>query len=422
MKQKAIVFIEFEHKLDTIESARSEGFAVVLMTQKNISKLGVFDEVFECDFTDRDEIDRVTTSIQKNNRVRAIISNYEAYVVMRSYIAEKLRVPCTSLYGACATRNKVLQRHSLSFMRENIPFTMVHTFAAAKRSFKRFGEDVYIKSIAGVKSQLVFHVTTEEKLIEAVEAIKKSSLTMSKKLNDDFSYLDFHFDYPDPAKYFLVEKAVYGKQVTVLTLVGNHTLWHGPSVADVYTAKDIGRDDSFLAFRVLPSRQSKEIILKAKKVTETAIGMLSSRYCGIHAELIITADGSVKIIEIASRLGGYRSLMYQKAYEINIAKRMILSAIGKEVKTRRQRKAFVSMVTIYAECSGSFVEVKNISDIQNNSDISDIKLRPQVGGLVGKASHGYDPVLSFCITGKTYKDVYDQSVFFHKHLVVETQL
>lgn len=420
MKPKALIFIGFREKTDSIIAAKEAKYKTILLTRHASEKAKeLFDEIIEDNILDVEVLKKITPHLRKTYRIKGIISNYEHYVVHRSFFAEEFGIPSCSIYSACCTRNKAMQRHALDHMKENIGYAIVRNLKQALRAYKKLGGDVYLKSIAGIKSRFIFHIKDEKMMKKAFESITKSLKKMDKDLYDDYSCCDFNFYYPDPTSTFLVEKAEQGEQITVATLIDNHKIWHAPSVCDVYTAASLGKNDSFLAYRILPSKHPKEIIKKAKKVAATACRILGLKNCSIHTELILRNDRTLKVIELASRMGGYRARMYKEAYEIDLNNILIKAVIGKETKTRKKAKKYISMIEIFPTKKGKFEKIENIKMLKNDPNANMIKEKAQKGDKVGLAKNGFEPVLSFHITGKTYKEVQEKSIEYQKNLKVK---
>ena len=418
-RKKAIVFTEYRHKLESVESAQKAGFSAVLVTRKIYpGAKKVFDEIFEVDLNSREVWDDLARKLKQKYNVKAVVSNYDHFVVQRSYLAEKLGVPATTVYAAACTRNKVLMRHALSVLPENIEFEVVKNLSAAKAARKKLGGDVFLKSIAGVKSRCIFHINSEAALTRAWRQFRLLKNEIDSELMNDFKYLDFRFEYPDPRETVLVEKAVRGRQITVSSLVDSHRVWHAPSIVDVTTAAEIGRDDSFLAFRMLPSKIPKSIWLEAKKITETAIKVLGLRNCAVFTDLIVDDSGAVKIIEIASRMGGYRPLMYSHAYDFYLPDLLIRAVTGRPVRRRKKAEQFVSLLEIFAEKSGRFVKIENLAEIKKDPAVVYLKMKVRKNSPVGRARENCEPVAIILLAGKNYRALEKKSRELHSKLKV----
>lgn len=242
-KAKAILFIGFRHKKEAVLTAKAEGYTVILLTRKaDPITHELFDQVIEDNILSTEVMDRIIPDLKNVYRIKGIISNYEHYVVPRSYLAERFSLPSCSVYSACCTRSKAMQRNALKFMSENIDFRIVKTERQALNAFKSLGKNIFLKSIAGIKSRYIFHVESEKELTDSYKKITSQSKELDEDLYNDFNYCDFNFHYPDPKSTFLVEKAEKGRQVTISSLAANLTIWHAPSACDIYTAEHIDRN------------------------------------------------------------------------------------------------------------------------------------------------------------------------------------
>lgn len=419
-KPKAILFVEFHRRKDTITAAKEAGFKAILLTSKpaNLHQ-EIFDEVIQLDLSERPSLDSLVKDLKSRYLVKGILSNYEHFVVQRSYLASHFGLPSTSVYGACCTRNKVMQRNALSLLQENIEYSIVSTLEEAQRSFDEFGGDVYLKSIAGIKSAFVEHVQTPEQLAKVWQQFQAAQLDLNQELYNDFSYLGFDFEYPDPKKHVLIEKAYYGQQIAVAALIRNHKIWIAPSPTDVYTAQDIGRNDSFLAFRMLPSKLSKEMVEKAHQVTKKVIQVLGLKNCGVHAELLVTPNGDIKIIEVASRLGGYRADMYKRVYGIDLPQLLICSVINKPFSFKnKEHQQYVAMHEVFPTEKGSFKNIENLQELEQDPQLLRLDYKKEPGVQVGPASEANGPVITFAVGGQNYQELYEQSKNWQEKLRV----
>ena len=407
-KPAAVAFIGFRHKMDSIIAAREAGHKVILITHKNDEKAApLFDEVFSVDLKHREALLEVLPSIKAKYRVRGVLTNYEQYVVLRSFIAEHLGVPSCSVYAASCTRNKALQRHALEFLPENIPSYRVKTLTEAKKAFKSLGGDVFFKNIGGVKSKLIFHIQSEEELKKAFTIMKQGSKIPDEDLFDAYEYMKFHFEYPSPNETFLIEKAIDGKiLVSVDSIVGSRRIWHSPSLVDNITNRMLGGKDSHISYRMLPSKLKPELIKKIKTVVTGAIRILGLRNCAVHTELMITKNDEVYLIELASRMGGYRQDMYQTAYGLDLSGRLIKAVLGEDIKTRKKHSHYVSIVEIFPKEEMALSAISGHDKLapKEKAMICYEKARP-VGYNAGPAYMGYSPASRMMIKGETYKAV-----------------
>lgn len=411
-KPKTIVFIGFMHKTETITAAREAGYKTVCITKfpKLEKAQSHFDEVIEKDVTNLEELQEVIPYIRERYLVKSVITNYERFVVPRSYFAEHFGIPSCSIYSACCTRNKAMQRHALSFMKENIPYRIVRNRTEALLAYGELGPKVFLKSISGVKSKLIFGVESEDELLRAYREMLDGCQNTNQELYDPLEYCEFQFQYPDPRTTFLVEKAIEGQQISIDSVIGDYRIWHAPSVVDIYSHNGRGN-----AIRVLGSALSKEIQIKAKKAVSTAIRVLGMQHCAAHTELFITPDGDIKIIEIASRTGGFRPRMYELAYGLSLPDQLIKAVLRKEVKARRALKQYVAVTDIYPDVVGKLDYVEGLEEVMNDPQATDI-VTNKPDNLIGPAKLGHESAMKFFVTGKTHKEVLEKCQYYQDTL------
>ncbi len=417
--EKAVLFTGFKVKPDCISQAKQRGYQVVLLSPTTVEGAkDVFDEIFVFDFNSVEEIEAALRKINEKYISQGIISNYDDFVVSRSYLAQKLKLNACPVYNACLSRNKALQRIALKELPENIDFRVVRDSQQGFQAFKDLGEDVYVKSISGVKSKFVFHVDSNDLFQRSMKEIAEAPTRMSSQMYSNFEAYGFDFDYPDPAKNFLVEKAEYGQQVTTLAIVGGDgEIWHGPSICDIYTAEDIGFQDSFLAFRILPSKQPLEIIEKAHLLTEKVVSKLGQSHCAVHTEFLLNENQQFKIIESSSRMAGYRPLMYQQVYGVDVSEIALDAALGNAFSQKTtEAQCYMSVSEILPRETGILRGIEGIEELKKDPAVKILRDRCISGSQVGPAQENYKALLIFSYTGETYEEVYEKSLYYQKTL------
>jgi hypothetical protein len=392
------------------------GFELILITKKaHPMATDLFDEIIETDLSDQEQVGRLVDDLKNRFVLQGIICNYEPYVLQKAFIAQKLGLQSLSPYAAACTRNKALQRKAFSSLEENVPFELVDTFSQAQTAFSRLGKNAYLKSISGVKSRFVFHVTSDEELKDAWELFQMADHDLD--LYDDFFTYGFDFSYPDPKKYLLVEKACSGFQIALSSFVGSEQITHTPSATDVYPASYLGFEDSFLAFRILPSKLSDEQLQRAYGVVGKIVSALDLKYCGLHTELLLQEDGTYKIIEVASRLGGYRPFMYREVYGLSLPKMLLHAVLGENFSPEGEVSGkYISMMEIFPRQSGIFQSLSGLDSLKVDPSVSRILEKKSPGEPVGLAKEGFPPVLTFLISGSSYEVVYQKSLYYQQYL------
>ena len=74
---------------------------------------------------------------------------------------------------------------------------------------------------------------------------------------------------------------------------------------------------------------------------------------------------------------------------------------------------------IFPEKKGRLDKITNFDILKSDPAISHIKESFKEGDLVGLAKKGFQPVLVFLVSGKTYEEVYQKSLDYQKKLQVK---
>jgi len=415
-KLKAIVYYGFNFKKLGFDVVKKRGFKLVLIA-RNVKKSAFiyFDEVFDLSLSSKED---VVHEILNKYDVLGILTNYEKFVVERAYFAQALSVKSMSLYNSATTRNKALQRIALEGLESNIEFHLISNFTDATEMFQKFGSDVYLKTLSGVKSRFIYHVKNLDDLEYSFNSFFASVLSLDSDLYSDFSSYDIDFNYFDPRKFLLMEKAYYGQQISIASFASNDEVFICPSLVDVYTAQNLGRDDSFLAFRILPSKLDNSIFDDVSTELKKIIKRLGIRNSAQYPEFIFTDKGEIKLIEIGSRIGGYRHVMYDYAYGFDFNEILIDSVLGKFKKYDSNFKQYVAALEIFPKKSGKFEKIKSLDLLKNDEKAFLILDKNKEGDLVGKAKDGFKPVLTFYLLADNYDELYKKCLFYQNELEV----
>lgn len=421
MKQypKALLFVEFRLKTENLIAAKKLGYTILLLTENpRKGAHEIFDEIFTVPFNNPSKIEAFCREVQEKYDLQAVLTNYDEFVIPRSYFAQKLGFPASSLYSACCARNKVMQRHQLHFLPENIPSRIITNEQEAEEGFKALGEDIYLKPLSGIKSKFVWHVQTPQALKKAYTHFLTTDRSNHTGLYNDFTFFDFDFEYPDPKTTCIMEKTIYGQQVGVSSICGSRGITHLPSLCDIYTAEGVGKDDSFLAFRILPSKYPSHIVQKAHKVVESACNILGFSTNAVHAELFVLPDETLKIIEINARMAGYRHLMYPESFGVDVSETFLRTVLDQEVSMNEKPHAYVSLIEIFPDESGLFDSIEGLEAVVKSPETVYHMVKYKPGEKTGKARDGFKPTFVCMIKAPTYEEVYAKSMAYQKSLKV----
>jgi biotin carboxylase len=162
----------------------------------------------------------------------------------------------------------------------------------------------------------------------------------------------------------LVEEIIEGDQYSIEAFVDDIGNVAFCPFVKYKTSLEKGFDDFFSYEQTLPATISRDSASKAKQVAIKGIHALGLRNSSAHIELI-RREGDWFIVEIAPRLGGFRSLMYRKSYGINIDVLDVENHLGKKISVPRKKQGYTSVIKFFAQKEGIIKKITGSRKIQN---------------------------------------------------------
>jgi len=306
---------------------------------------------------------------------------YENYIVAKAKIGTSLSLAAISIESASAATDKLLMRDAFAKNASNFTpqFTEATSLVSVIEFANTYGYPVILKPTNLVKSLLVTKCSNEE------------------ELRHNFSYAQEHiaelyekYGVKDRNPLLIIEEFVIGKSCSIAAFVdqkGNPHFCEG--IVALQTAGDRGIDDNYLYARTVPLDVDNSLgqkLFEAARVGIQALGMSST---AAHVELIYTDNGSVYIIEIGARIGGYRPRMYAASYGINLHEQEVQLAAGNIPELTGQFKGPTAVVELFPNTPGEFVEITNETQLRNLPSLTYLAIKAKPGEFVGKAATGY---------------------------------
>jgi len=125
------------------------------------------------------------------------------------------------------------------------------------------------------------------------------------------------------------------------------------------TSSQKGFDDFFSYEQTLPATIAKESAEKARGVAIKGIHALGLRNSSAHIEMI-RREGDWYIVEIGPRLGGFRAMMYQKSYGINVGVLDVENHLGKKISIPKKKRGYTSVIKFFAKKEGVISKITGI--------------------------------------------------------------
>jgi hypothetical protein len=360
-----------------VDTIRSKGFRAGILVDEhaNTSGLDSFDRVIEVDFS------QIDSEIQRLDNIglspSGFLCTYENYIVAKAKLCLHFKTPGISVESAKLTTDKALMREAFLAAEPSISpdYAKVDTLEEALDFAKNHSFPLIIKPTNLVKSLLVLRCDNEKELTERFSY----AINNVKSLYDKYNVYDQH-------PQLIIEEFISGQQYSIAAYIDQHgTPYFYEGIADLKTAKEIGKDDTYLFSRTLPAALSADKRAEMFNVSEKGVRALKLRSTPAHIELISGAAGT-KIVEIGARTGGYRPRMYRMSYGADLAEQEVRIALGEEPSTNSSFESFCAVYELFPDAEGTFTAIEHGLDI---SSLAYFRVTVKPGDRVGPAKNGF---------------------------------
>lgn len=218
------------------------------------------------------------------------------------------------------------------------------------------------------------------------EELKKVLDSTFKKINANYKRIKGR---GEPA--ILVEEIIEGDQYSVDALIDNSgTVSFCPFVKYVKSSEK-GFDDFFSYEQKVPATISKESLEQAKEVATKGIHALGLTNSSAHIEMI-RSDNHWYIVEIGPRVGGFRSVMYKKSFNIDLDIQDLNVRMGKPVNVHKKKQGYTSFIKFYPKKEGVITKITGIKKAQSLESFLEVKQNLKKGDRARFAKNGGDCV------------------------------
>lgn len=251
--------------------------------------------------------------------------------------------------------------------------------------------------------------------------VSQNKNELKKNLNNTFSVINKVYKKwrikPNPL--ILAEEMMIGKMYSVDVCIDNRQKIYFTPVVDLITARDIGISDFHHYARILPSSLGNNDIKKARSIAKKGIAALGLKNSVAHIELIKTKNGW-KIVEIGSRMGGYRNKMLKISYDDQYFKNYFLVRLNRKPVFKNKLIAHSAVLEFFPKREGYLKSIKGIHRIKRLDSFSMMKINDKVGNFVGFAKNGYLNVLYILLGNKNKKTFYKDLKTVENLIKIET--
>ncbi|KXK26679.1 MAG: argininosuccinate lyase [candidate division WS6 bacterium OLB20] len=367
---------------DLVEDLNRAGYRVSLIEdtrklQEHESVSG-FSQVIKADF---DRFDSVRDAVgQLNTPVDAVISRYENYTVAKQQVCELLGLPTASADSILASTDKLLQRKRFAeYAPEITPaFTKITSVEEALSFAGIHGYPLISKPTNLVKSLLVKRSDTPEQLEQNISDTLR-----------EISGLYNKYRVTGREKNIILEQYLEGSFHSVECFMDSDRHVHfAPSAVDLVMGPQIGFNDNFNYSRKLPSALSAEETSLLFEAAGKAMKALDLVYFAGHVEAVMTENGP-RIIEVNSRVGGYRSRMFNWTNGINLNLAEATVAMGQKPQLDPVKSGFCAVYEVFPKTPGTVTEITGIKDLRGTSAVRYISVKAEPGEYAGLSRDGY---------------------------------
>ncbi len=197
----------------------------------------------------------------------------------------------------------------------------------------------------------------------------------------------------------LVEEFIEGQQFSTDVYVSQKGQMYFCPLVSVQTGKSIGFDDFFGYQQMTPSLLNPKSIQDAELVAGEAVRALGLRSVTAHVELLKTEQGW-KVIELAPRIGGFRHMLYEGAYEFNHTMNDILIRMGKKPILSKKAKGYTAAMKFFAKKEGTLTSLSGIKKIKDLASFKKIYIHKKPGDACKFAKHGGSSVFNVMLFNK----------------------
>ncbi|MEX0935020.1 MAG: ATP-grasp domain-containing protein [Candidatus Paceibacterota bacterium] len=354
-------------------------------------KLEYFDFIEKVDFGSVKSVGKVVNKYQGYLKA-AIAGGGESNVVRYSKVVPfvtYLNVPTASSLK-CAT-DKLLMRRRLKAFDKNITpvYSLLrkNTEKKVSRAIKKIGFPMIIKPVNLSMSLLVDIAYYKEELTDTLGRI-------FRKINKQYKDAN-RSEKPQ----VILEEFMEGKEYSVDCYVDNKGEVYFCPLVGVKRAFDIGVDDFFHYRRFVPTKLNGGSREEAKEAAKKAVHAIGLKNSTAHVEMMKTEDGW-KIVEIGSRLGGYRHKMYEYSFGINHALNDFLIKLGKKPRIPKKVRGYTAVFEIFADKEGRIESLRGIQKAPKLKSVIDFDVKMKVGDKARFAKRGGKRVIQVTMFNK----------------------
>jgi|AntAceMinimDraft_6_1070360.scaffolds.fasta_scaffold06944_3 hypothetical protein len=221
-------------------------------------------------------------------------------------------------------------------------------------------------------------------------------------------------------QHILIEEIVEGDQFSVDIFIEALGTIHFAPFVRYTTGNQKGFDDFFSYEQTTPARISSESVEKAREVISQGVMALGLKCSSGHVELIRNKEGEWKIVEIGPRLGGFRSILYKKSFDIDLDIQDLNVRMGKKIILPRKKIGYTSFIKFFAKEEGIIVSMLGTKKAQYLPSFLGIDQHLKIGDKAEFAKNGGHAVFVIRLFNKDKKQFTEDKRKLEKMIHIKT--
>lgn len=363
----------------------------LLMVMKNPTWEADFvDRVVEADTADLQEtLDAARRlAADETEPIRGVLTFVEQSVPAAAAVAAELDLPSVGEQAAYLARDKFAMRTAFGAAQLGQPgFALARDLAEAREAAALVGYPLVLKPLIGGGSKYVRRVDDDAGLAEHFDSIQRGAWT---GFTHDPLHVSTRQEYGEA---ILLEGYVPGSEISVESIVvGGRT--HVVAIHD----KPLPMEGPFFeeVYYTTPTRLPQELVDRITAATATAHRALGIDTGATHTEFRITAEGDLRILETAGRLGGgpvYQSVLLSTG--IDMVDALLDVSTGREADLVPPQPAKpTGFYLFFAERAGELTGVHGMDKVADDERVAEVVMYGEPGDKVlvpphASAAHGH---------------------------------
>lgn len=365
-------------------------------------------KIIRCDGSDVAEIKKKIEPIK--DEIVTIIFVYEKFAGLYRNLTSILKLKNNSPLEAIKNcTDKIEMRKAFFSYDPSITpkFIMVKDTGSIEMIEKEIGYPAILKPVHLSKSRLV--------------TVSNNRQQLEENLHHTLNVIDkvYKADHVKFAPLVLAEEMMTGKMYTVDAYIDDSNNVFSTPIVSIITGKDLGVDDFYNYARIIPTDLDESEIAAANEVVRKGMIALGLKRNVGHVELMRTKEGW-KIIEIGSRIGGYRTKMLKLSYGMDHIENLLLVKLGERPIIKNKLLSYTVVLELFPEKEGRLDVIHGIKKLRTLRSLYEMKRQKKAGEFIGFSRNGNLCVMYIILSHKDKKVLDEDLEMIKKVVKIET--